>query len=315
MNTKPKVSVIIPSYNHEKYIKKCVDSILNQTYKDFELIVIDDGSTDKSVEILEKYGERIRFIRKKNSGLNSSLNLGISLARGDYISILGSDDYWFENTLEREVFILDSNYDVGVVYSDEYFIDENDRITGRVGKGINRKSGMITPDLFMGNFISATMVMYRKKCFDKVGMFDENLLITSDYDMSLRLSMHYKFYYNNEVLGCYRIHKKSTSQKKQVKKLSEELELIDRFVNNNHLYIQEHNIPYKKRKSEVYIDLALQYALQGSLFKAIENFFNSLKENDFKYSFTYLVKRVSNKAVHSMQSVKERCRSKIDDAY
>src|SRR5574341_12560 len=126
----PIVSVIIPSYNHEKYVEECIDSVMRQTYPNIELIVIDDGSSDNSDSVirksLEKHCHKFRYIRKLNEGVPKTLNLGLKLSSGKYVSIIASDDVMLPQKTEKEVDVfLKSDDNVGMVYSDSIAMNED----------------------------------------------------------------------------------------------------------------------------------------------------------------------------------------------
>lgn len=222
----PLVSVIIPSYNHEKYIKEAILSVINQTYKNIELIVIDDGSTDNSFEIIQKLSKEHNFVcmKQKNSGVSKTLNIGITAAKGEFLSLLASDDIYVENKIEKQVFFLLNNNDYGIVCSNMikfYEIGYEKKI-----KSLNPCS--YSGDLFSGflcrkqNIFSVT-VMYRKKVFDDVGLFDENLQV-EDFDMLLRIAKKYEIGFIDEYLTYYRSHQNNTLNK--VGKMKENFEAI-----------------------------------------------------------------------------------------
>ena len=123
----PKVSVIIPAYNASKFIREAINSVLNQTYKDYEIIVVDgrDGSTDNTREIVAEYGDAVRYFRQEDRGLSDARNKGILNSKGEYIAFLDSDDLWSENKLALQVEFLDSHRDVGLVFYDVTHVKTN----------------------------------------------------------------------------------------------------------------------------------------------------------------------------------------------
>jgi len=132
----PKVSVIIPTYNYGQYIDKSIDSVLSQTYTDFEIIVIDDGSTDNTRTIVEtKYRDKVKYIYQENRGAPAARNQGLREAKGDFIVFLDADDWFAPENLEYKVNILENNVDVGWVYSDWHYVNEKGNI---VDKGSDR---------------------------------------------------------------------------------------------------------------------------------------------------------------------------------
>lgn len=224
MEKKPLVSVIIPCYNGEKFIGEAIESVVNQTYKNWELIVVDDGSTDNSEKIINQYftaDKRIQFIQhKKNKGIPSTRNTGIKISNGEYIAFLDQDDLWMKEKLE--LFIEEfSRYDskVGIIFSD-FKIVFADNIISKKYKKVNyykiqklSKRDFIKK-LFMGNFIkSASQVVLRKECFNKLGLLDEKLHGGDDYDFWLRAAGEFNFKYLDIPLTEYRFHKENTSKK------------------------------------------------------------------------------------------------------
>ncbi len=200
-----KVSVIIPAYNKAELTVKTVESVLQQTYKDIEIIVVDDGSTDDTKQRLLAYGDRITYVYKQNGGACSARNLGISLAKGDYIGLLDCDDLYLPNKIELSVQYLEDHPDVGFIYSAAYFIDKEGVILSTYSHPRGRKSGWIFKDLIVQNFICNSTVVVRKICFDKLGVFDESVFSPADWDMWLRLSEKYKAGYIEEPLTKYRV--------------------------------------------------------------------------------------------------------------
>lgn len=205
----PKVSVIIPTYNRSEYICESIDSVLAQTYKDYEIIVIDDGSTDNTGEVLKKYGTKIKYLYQENKGVGAARNLGIRNSNGEYIGLLDDDDIWLSDKLDIQVRILDENTDLAFVCSGAYFIDTVGRV---IRFWESHRHNETFKNLYEGNFVLNLTVLMRKSCFDKVGGYDEKLLVAQDYDLWLRLANNYKFkYIINCPLAKYRIHENNIS--------------------------------------------------------------------------------------------------------
>lgn len=214
----PKISVIIPLYNHETYIKEAIDSILNQSFNDFELIIINDGSQDNSEGIVKSIrDDRIKYYYQKNQGTHNALNRGIGLARGEYISILNSDDVYYADRFEKMVMILEHDSSVHAVFSHIEFIDGNGNSI-RFNRGAEdnwlshnpetsyEKNNHIILDLLAGNFLYTTSNLFcRKSVFDDIGYFS-NLKYIHDYEFFLRLCYHYKVHIIEEPLLKYRYH-------------------------------------------------------------------------------------------------------------
>jgi len=214
----PKVSVIIPTYNTAKYINFAINSILNQTYNDYEIIVVDDGSTDNTKEVLKRYWGKIRYFYQQNQGVSYARNLAIKHAKGRYIALLDSDDEWLPDRLSEGVTILDNRKEVGLVHSDYTVITEDGNIFQKYD--INKKiilkyaSGDISKYILFGKIhINCLTVIFRKSCIEMVGNFDKNLskLGAEDRDLWYRISRAYKIYYINKPLALCRARRNSLS--------------------------------------------------------------------------------------------------------
>src|SRR4030043_1054439 len=168
----PKVSVIITTYNLAHYICETIDSVLAQTYTDYEILVIDDGSTDNTQEVLSKYNGKIRYFYKENEGECATLNKGIELSRGKYIAFIDADDLWFPDKLRLQVNFLEQNPDYGAVYSDTYLFDNKGNLPKTVLQTHKAYSGQILDKLCLKNFIQQLTMVVRKECFEKIGLFD-----------------------------------------------------------------------------------------------------------------------------------------------
>ena len=195
VNEKPTVSVIIPTYNRAHLIGRAIKSILNQTYQDFELIVVDDCSFDNTEEVVKSFkDERIRYIKHdENRGADAARNTGIKVARGEYIAFQDSDDEWLPEKLEKQMKAFETAPpEVGVVYTGFLRI-ENDKKIYIPSSWVKHKEGNIHNELLKGNFITTQSIVVRKKCFEKTGMFDERLPRLQDWELVIRLSKYYDF--------------------------------------------------------------------------------------------------------------------------
>ncbi len=187
-----RVSVIIPSYNREWIIREAIDSVLNQKYRNFELIVVDDGSTDNTVKILSSYRDKITVIRQENKGVSAARNRGIKKASGHLIAFLDSDDLWLPYKLEKQVEFFNSNPDALICQTEEIWMKNQVRVNPK--RRHKKLSGMIFKPSLSLCLVSPSAVMIDKKLFDIVGLFDENLPACEDYDFWLRISCKYPVY-------------------------------------------------------------------------------------------------------------------------
>ncbi len=200
----PLVSVIVPSYNHEKYVKDTIESILNQTYKNIELIVIDDGSKDNSPRILEELSKKhgFLFIHRPNKGLTATLNEALKLAKGKYICFCASDDMYLPHKIEKQVKFMEENPEYGMCHGNVKFL-KDERIIDNKKKP---EKEIDFEELLMRDPIFAVTVMVRKEVFDKVGPYDESLYV-DDWDMWLRIAFAgFRIGYIDDYLAIYRLH-------------------------------------------------------------------------------------------------------------
>ncbi len=190
----PKISVIMAVYNGEKYLKEAVESILNQTFRDFEFLIVDDGSTDETLKILEEYGERderIRVIRNsENIGLTKSLNKAIKLAKGKYIARMDADDVSLPERLEKQLAFMEKNPEVGLLGTACYEINSKGEIVGDKFHPSSDKE--LKKTLIKRNPFSHPSVMLRREVFDRVGLYQESIPLAQDHELWFRVVRDYK---------------------------------------------------------------------------------------------------------------------------
>lgn len=213
MSSLPLITVILPVYNGEKYLRKSVDSILRQTYKNIELIAVNDCSTDNTLKILEQYAledDRVKIINnRENLKLPGALNAGFTKAKGKYLTWTSDDNMYKDNAFEVLVNVLMKNPELDLVYSDYTFVDENDFIIG-----IETQE----PDDIVTRNVCGACFMYTKRIADRVGSYDPSLFLAEDYDYWIRIHAIAKiFHLKNENLYYYRCHSDSLSETKQNK--------------------------------------------------------------------------------------------------
>jgi len=188
----PRVSVIIPTYNRSRMLKEAIDSVLSQDYPHFELVVVDDGSTDATAELLQAYGQDLVVIRQPNRGVSAARNAGIAAASGRYIAFLDSDDLWLPQKLTRQVRFFNQYPDALICQTEEIWM-RNGR---RVNPGLRHRklSGMLFEPSLHLCLVSPSAVMIRRSLFRAVGRFDENLPACEDYDLWLRVGSRHPVY-------------------------------------------------------------------------------------------------------------------------
>lgn len=206
----PKVSIIIPTYNGEKFIRETIDSALNQTFSDTEVIVINDGSTDSTASVLDSFGSRIKIVNKTNGGVASARNSGISEAKGEWIGLLDHDDLWYPTKLEKQLNFLNKN-NYGMIYSkanQSQWSDGELFVRKVIGEPPVPRYGMYG-SLFFSNFIPALTVLIKKDVINHIGLFDETVQPCDDWDMWLRISRSFSVGFHPEIVGIFRIHDKN----------------------------------------------------------------------------------------------------------
>jgi glycosyltransferase involved in cell wall biosynthesis len=203
-------------YNNQRYLREAVDSILNQTFTDFEFLIIDDGSTDRSADIIRSYTDpRIRFIQnEKNIGLTRSLNKGLKLAIGEYIARMDADDISLPERLKKQVWFLNQHQNVGVVGGLRLEVDTNGEEIRLVR--LPTDNDEIKQKLFHLNCICHSTSMFRKQCVERVGGYREKFVTSQDYDLWLRIAEEFDVSNLKEPLCKYRIRPDSVTNSKKM---------------------------------------------------------------------------------------------------
>ena len=212
----PKVTVLMPVYNGEKFLKEAIKSVLNQTYKDYELLVVDDVSRDSSEEIIKSFNDsRIRLARnEKNMGQMASMNKALALARGEYIARMDQDDISLPERLEKEARVLDENPDTALVFSDTYIINsKGERRKGTVLQRMNPEKKCSFEGFLKGEFhITQCTTMIRKKIFDVIGLYNPSYKIAAEHEIyHFRLLYKHDIKFIKEPLTEYRLYGGNTT--------------------------------------------------------------------------------------------------------
>ncbi|HMS53849.1 MAG TPA: glycosyltransferase [Fimbriimonadaceae bacterium] len=211
----PRVSVLLTCFNHAKFLPEAWTSIQRQTYRDFEVIVIDDGSTDGTRDWLSSIeGEVNLVLNEKNLGTYGSLNKGLRLASGEFVAILNDDDLWQPTKLERQVQLFDELPELGLVHTHGTFIDGEGRQVSGAPLGFEypkTHTGDIALDLVFANRIIASSVLFNRELVERLGGFDDELFGSGDWNMWIRLALQAHVGYVDEFLTKYRIHDANAS--------------------------------------------------------------------------------------------------------
>ena len=209
----PTVSIIVPTLNDIEYISKALESIFVQSFKDYEIIIVDGGSTDGTLEVLKQYEGKITFFRQKGKGVSQAKNEAIGRAKGEYITFLDADDLWYPEKLKVQIYFLNAHPEYGFCSSDvDFFNEEGIIINGAISREKNPRSGLVFDDLFCNNFISSATIFLRRNCFDKAGLFNESIFFAEDTDMWLRIAKYFQLGYIPRILAKYRVHAQARTQ-------------------------------------------------------------------------------------------------------
>lgn len=284
----PRISVIVPSYNHARFVRRCIESIINQTCKDYELIVIDDGSTDDSRLILEDLKKQHGFtlILQENAGVARTLNRAIrEHAKGKYISVCASDDYYLPHKLETQLAYMERHPDVPMCYGKVYVVDEDDNVVEKltVHRNKNLKGGEIFPDILLQKFHLPVTYFIRKSIFEEVGYYREDI-ITEDFYMNLSISVNRHIGYIDDFLLCYRTFHDYHHKLLTTRSAMSHLECINRFrtseyyaeaINRWHYRNVLWYSPYKQHKLFVAKNIlrSLRYMGAQGYIKSLIKFF------------------------------------------
>lgn len=218
MTENPLVTVIIPAYNRVDYIDQTICCVLDQGYPEIQLIVVDDGSSDGTYEKILAYGDRLELLTHpghENCGQSASINLGLDHARGKYIAVLDSDDYWELDKLEKQVAYLEQHPDTGLVYSNGYGVDAEGNIVYPCHPADHQEHN--EPDRVLLDCYIALPVnsLVRKSVYEKAGRFEESFRAAQDHDMLIRIAEQTRFGYQPDFLWYYRRHDNSISSTQQ----------------------------------------------------------------------------------------------------
>ncbi|WP_026760392.1 glycosyltransferase family 2 protein [Selenomonas ruminantium] len=223
------ITVIMTAYNHERYIQEAIESILNQSYENWELIIVDDGSTDNTKKIIETFNDsRIKKIYKSNGGTSDATNIGIDEAKGDWVALMSGDDISHKDRIKTELEVA-KKQGFDVVFSIPELIDDrgktlSDEYMPVFYKKYNSSKGDVLKELFYnGNIFCAPSAMINKKVFEKCGKFKRHLLQLQDFDLWIRIAKKFDIKVIRSRLVKYRIHKNNLSSKRNDKRLEFEM--------------------------------------------------------------------------------------------
>ena len=269
-----KVSVIIPTYNRAEFLRLAVNSVINQTFQDFEIIIVDYASNDKTREVISQFDDnRIKYIgREKSGGPSEARNEGIINSHCEYIAFLDDDDEWLPEKLQRQIQILENSpQEIGGIYTGRINVDG---VSGKIlSTRLVDKRGDIFHELLSQFTIPTSSVIVRKFCFEKVGLFDETIFFAEDRDMWVRISMEFQFECIEEPLIKYRIHQKNANTN------------LDKVIKGKERMLEKYEQWYKKNPKSLSmgcLELGMVYSLNGMSSKGKSANLRAISLNPFR---------------------------------
>lgn len=243
----PLISAIIPTYNYAPFLKDAITSVLEQSIRDLELIVIDDGSTDDTAEVVETIrDQRLFYHFQDHQGISVARNAGIRLSSGKYIAFLDADDIWIPQKSALQIQVLEKNPCIGLVYGSYMLVDSSRKPL------ITREAEIVTADwlekLICGNYVagSASTSMVNRDAFLKAGLFDPYLSAGEDWDMWLRIARYFEIRGLKEVVSCIRLHERNLTSRAGMMDQGYQT-VLDKFFNQPDLPVHLHKLKNKAR--------------------------------------------------------------------
>ncbi|TYS59867.1 glycosyltransferase [Sutcliffiella horikoshii] len=284
------VSVIIPCFNSEKWIIETIDSVLNQTYSNIEIIVVDDGSTDNTKDVISNYSKRIKYIYQQNKGPSVARNLGIKKSKGKYVAFLDSDDLWESNKLEKQVEFLENNQNIALVFSNVKVINEKGEYLYTHYNNIPKDKKEIITAFFLGKITMNTpTIVAHKKAIQKVGGFQEHLPVREDHFLLMNMVDNFNIYHFKEPLVKRRINEGSLSSVVDPDKVFHMLESFVTISMKEFPYLEK----YKRNiYSKINISLGTSYWKSGNYKNSKVFIIKSIRLNPLRiryYLFLLLV--------------------------
>lgn len=317
MNKPPIVSVIIPALNAAEWIGETLQSVLAQSFRALEVIVVDGGSTDATLSITKAFGKSVQLICKPHSGKSASRNAGIYAAQGDYIAFIDADDLWLPEKLELQMQMFSRDPNLGWVYSDGYLFEgASTKNTMTFGGLSHLHSGDILCPLLLHDFIPSPTPVIRRKIFDEVGYFDETLLRQEpeDWDMWLRIAAHYPIGFVNRPLARHRQHPNSLMAREGVlTALEGKISIIERAVKR---HPDRLNRLKDRSAATCHVAAGNCFALTGELSHARAMYLQAIKLAPMS-SKTYghfLISFISKPSIHKAVRLRKWLRYKLSMA-
>ena len=269
------VSVLIPTYNREKQIQDALESVFLQTYTDYEVVVVDDGSTDNTEEALKPWLDKIRYVKKENGGPASARNVGLQHIQTEFVAFLDSDDRWEPTFLQVVMTEAQTNKAIGFVTTAHILEPEGEK-RPRIPE--TKLEGDLFPRLFQRNFVTTSAVLARRACFEKVGFFREELRQVEDYDMWLRIAREYPIVFLKDYLCRYRSVSESLSKNVLEQKLC-----LQAVLQSNYDPDRISTIEWRRRYSRAQVSLGRAYVKVAQNAPAKECFRDAIQLTPWRF--------------------------------
>jgi glycosyltransferase involved in cell wall biosynthesis len=214
------VDVIIPAYNAAKYLPAALESVGSQTFKNWQIVLVDDGSTDNTAEVvapfLDRFGPRMRYIKQENHGMSAARNTAVRSSTSEYIALLDADDVWMPCRLSASLEVLAERPKAGLAYGQVTRIDPEGGIVSDWLGNLTNSEGSIAPHIYMRTVeLPCPTITVRRRCLDDVGLFDETMRATEDRDLWLRIALRHEIAFVPKIIACYRASPGSMSTNSQ----------------------------------------------------------------------------------------------------
>ena len=278
----PLISVAIPVYNGDNYLREAIDSVLAQTYTNYEIIVVDDGSTDNTWDIIQSYGSKVRGFKKENGGVSTALNYAITQMKGEWFAWLSHDDLWMPEKLERQVLYINENPDVKLCYSGFELIDKDgNKISEHLGVWF-KKGKDIRYMVLCGPYINGITTLLHRSCFIECGLFREDLRCVQDADMWVKIARRYHLGLVPFCLAKTRCHNQQIGQLNSSKCQKEYLYLFKGIVQS---LTPEDVFP----DEVIGGDIGFKTIVKCFLFKSVLCLYHSIHSIPFIWSFEIFI--------------------------
>ncbi len=278
--SEPRVSVLVTTFNRAAYLLEAVNSALNQTFRELEVIIVDDGSTDNSADLVRGLRDsRVRYLYQTHRGVSAALNTAWRVARGEFIGRLDSDDAWLPNLLEELVPALEAEPTLGLIYARAQGMDEQGRPLSQILGAPEKFPNQWLKSLLYGDCVCGVACVFRRTCIEQVGGFDESLIGNEDWDLWIRMAPVCRFAFCDEILARYRLHPFSLTGGRAAtyrRVVLGRVELIEKYYARADVPPEALEVKSLARRN-VYMDVTIRFLAVGQVRAACNYFMHTLR--------------------------------------